>query len=381
MSKTNTQLKDISLSDKFTAEKDRVFINGTQALARIIMLQKNFDAKQGLDTQGYVSGYRGSPLGMLDLTLWQQKKVLADSGVVFQPGLNEDLAATSIWGTQQIYFFPDPKVDGVYAMWYGKEPGVDRSSDILRHGNMAGSHKNGGVLVVMGDDHPGKSSTIVNQSEPLLSTLGIPVLYPSNVQEIIDFGLLGWQLFRYSGLWVGLKTVNETVEQTQTAAANNLAKLMAYKDEYEVARLYTSDKFKQQLNEQFEPGYKLKFNLAPPLLSKKDKLTGLPRKSEYGGWIMSGFKVLTKLKGLRGSALDIFGYTDERKSERQLISDYQADVAFATTKLAGELNNEQVQLLGKLLNLPSEIRGFGHVKAKSVKTYYEQRSALLSQLV
>ncbi|WP_448214020.1 indolepyruvate ferredoxin oxidoreductase family protein [Colwellia sp. MEBiC06753] len=209
-------LNDVSLEDKFRLNKGRVFINGTQALARISLIQKELDAKQGLNTRGFISGYRGSPLGMLDMTLWQQKDRLKEQGVVFQPGVNEDLAATAVWGTQQIDFFPDPACDGVYSMWYGKAPGVDRSADVLRHGNTAGSHKNGGVLVVAGDDHPGKSSTVINQSEPLLSTLNIPVLYPSNVDEIVKFGLLGWQMSRYTGLWVGLKTVNETVEQTQS---------------------------------------------------------------------------------------------------------------------------------------------------------------------
>ncbi|MGZ9899931.1 indolepyruvate ferredoxin oxidoreductase family protein [Shewanella gaetbuli] len=208
--------RQISLDDKYELKQGRVFINGTQALARIAFLQKELDEKHGINTQGYISGYRGSPLGMLDMTLWREKSRLAQAGVTFQPGLNEDLAATAVWGTQQLSFFPKPKVDGVFAMWYGKAPGVDRSADAIRHANCAGTDKNGGVLLVFGDDHPGKSSTIVNQSEPLLSSLSVPVLYPANVQEIIQFGLLGWQMSRYTGLWTGLKTVNETVEQTQT---------------------------------------------------------------------------------------------------------------------------------------------------------------------
>ena len=209
-------LRDITLSDKFEVENGRVFITGTQAIARLLLLQKDLDARNGLNTRGYVSGYRGSPMGMLDNTLWREKKRMEAAGVVFNPGVNEDLAATSVWGTQQVAFFPDPKVDGVYAMWYGKAPGVDRSADVLRHGNTAGAAPNGGVLLAVGDDHPGKSSTVVNQSEPLLQALHIPVLYPSNVEEIITFGLLGWAMSRHIGLWVGLKTINETVEQTQT---------------------------------------------------------------------------------------------------------------------------------------------------------------------
>jgi len=214
----NPPLMDVALSDKFEKSEGRIFVSGTQALARLALIQRQLDQHKGLNTRGFISGYRGSPLGMLDNTLWREKKRMAEAGVVFQPGVNEDLAATAVWGTQQLEFFPDPLVDGVYAMWYGKAPGVDRSADVMRHGNHFGTHKHGGVLVAVGDDHPGKSSTVVNQSEPIFAALGMPVLYPCDVQEIIDFGLLGWQLSRYSGLWVGLKTVNETVEQTQTVS-------------------------------------------------------------------------------------------------------------------------------------------------------------------
>ncbi|MEP5765127.1 MAG: indolepyruvate ferredoxin oxidoreductase family protein [Halieaceae bacterium] len=216
----NPQLLDVDLSDKFEIDEGRILISGTQALARLPLVQRQLDQNMGLNTRGFISGYRGSPLGMLDNTLWREKKRMDEAGVVFQPGVNEDLAATAVWGSQQLDFFPEPLVDGVYAMWYGKAPGVDRSADAMRHGNSFGTHKHGGVLLAVGDDHPGKSSSIVNQSEPLLAALKIPVLYPSNVQEIMDFGLLGWQLSRYCGLWVGLKTVNETVEQTQTVSVD-----------------------------------------------------------------------------------------------------------------------------------------------------------------
>lgn len=215
-------LKDVTLSDKFELDDGPVLISGTQALARIALIQRQLDQQRGLNTRGFISGYRGSPLGGLDATLWREQERMEAAGVVFQPGVNEDLAATAVWGTQQLDSFPDPLVDGVYAMWYGKAPGVDRSSDPMRHGNHFGTHKNGGVLVVVGDDHPGKSSTVVNQSEPLLRALDIPTLYPADVQEIIDFGLLGWEMSRYSGLWVGLKTTNETVEQTQTVGLNTV---------------------------------------------------------------------------------------------------------------------------------------------------------------
>ncbi|TDG13421.1 indolepyruvate ferredoxin oxidoreductase family protein [Seongchinamella unica] len=221
MTSDNPVLQSVSLADKYDKSEGRVFISGTQALARLALVQREIDTRAGLNTRGFISGYRGSPLGTLDSVLWREHKRLDAAGVVFQPGVNEDLAATAVWGSQQLDFFPDPQVDGVYALWYGKAPGVDRSADAIRHGNNFGTHKHGGVLVVVGDDHPGKSSTVVNQSEPMFAAMQIPVLYPSDVQEIIDFGLLGWQLSRYCGLWVGLKTVNETVEQTQTVTVHS----------------------------------------------------------------------------------------------------------------------------------------------------------------
>jgi indolepyruvate ferredoxin oxidoreductase len=197
-------------------------LSGTQALVRLLALQRDRDRAAGLDTRGFVSGYRGSPLGGLDTELERAMRNNALDGIHFEPGLNEDLAATAVAGTQQIAQL-DATCDGVFAMWYGKGPGVDRSADALRHGNLAGSAPNGGALVVFGDDHPGKSSTVPNQSEPLLAALGIPVLYPADVGEVIAFGLAGWQLSRFSGLWVGLKLVNETAETTGTVDLERLA--------------------------------------------------------------------------------------------------------------------------------------------------------------
>lgn len=211
-----TALRSVSLQDKFEARGGHVFISGTQALIRAVLMQRERDAAAGLNTGGYVSGYRGSPMGGLDSTAYRERERLERAGVVFRPAVNEELAATALWGTQQLDAVPDPRVDGVFGLWYGKGPGVDRSGDALRHGNMAGSHPNGGVLVAYGDDHPGKSSTVAHQSEQTLAALSIPSLYPASVHEFIEYSLLGWALSRYSGLWVGLKCVNETVEQTAT---------------------------------------------------------------------------------------------------------------------------------------------------------------------
>jgi len=214
----NIALRDVSLSDRYTQASGTLFLSGTQALVRLLLVQAERDRKAGLNTSGFVSGYRGSPLGGLDMELWKTRDMLKKASIVFQPGVNEDLAATSVWGTQQIDSVPGKIVDGVFAMWYGKGPGVDRSGDPFKHGNYAGTTENGGVLVVFGDDHPGKSSTVAHQSEQALAANLMPVLYPANVQEIMEFGIHGWAMSRYSGLWVGLKTVNETVETTSTVS-------------------------------------------------------------------------------------------------------------------------------------------------------------------
>ena len=207
---------DITLDDKYDRERGRVLLSGTQALVRLPLMQRARDAAAGLNTAGYVSGYRGSPLGGYDLQLTAAAARLAAQHVRFAPGVNEDLAATAIWGTQQAGLLPGAKYDGVFAIWYGKGPGVDRSGDPIKHANRMGTAPHGGVLVLFGDDHPGKSSTISHQSEQALAANGVPVLYPASVQEFLDFGLHGFALSRHAGVWVGFKCVNETVEATAT---------------------------------------------------------------------------------------------------------------------------------------------------------------------
>jgi len=205
-------LRAVELGDKFTLESGQVFVTGIQALVRLPMLQNQSDRLRELNTAGYVTGYRGSPLGALDQQLALAAEHLDQHQVQFQPAVNEDLAATAVWGTQQVGLGGDGRFDGVFAMWYGKGPGVDRSGDSLRHGNLAGSSRYGGVLVIMGDDHACESSTTAHQSEYSLINTFIPVLNPAGVQDLIDFGLYGWALSRYSGCWVGLKSVHDTVE-------------------------------------------------------------------------------------------------------------------------------------------------------------------------
>ncbi len=202
----------ISLDDKYTQTNGHVFMTGTQALVRLPLLQHMRDKAAGLNTAGYVSGYRGSPLGGLDQALAKAEKFLAASHIKFQPGLNEELAATAVWGTQQVNLFPGARYDGVFALWYGKGPGVDRSCDVFKHGNAAGTWKHGGVLVLAGDDHAAKSSTLAHQSEHTLAACLIPTLHPSNVQEYLDYGLHGLAMSRYSGAWVAMKCVTDVVE-------------------------------------------------------------------------------------------------------------------------------------------------------------------------
>ncbi|RKE34027.1 hypothetical protein B0G76_0001, partial [Paraburkholderia sp. BL23I1N1] len=207
-------LSSVTLDDKYTLERGRAYMSGIQALVRLPMLQQERDQAAGLNTAGFISGYRGSPLGGLDQSLWKAKQHLAAHQVVFQPGVNEDLAATAVWGSQQVNLYPSAKYDGVFSMWYGKGPGVDRSGDVFKHGNSAGSAQHGGVLVLAGDDHAAKSSTLAHQSEHIFKACGLPVLFPSNVQEYLDFGLHGWAMSRYSGLWVAMKCVTDVVESS-----------------------------------------------------------------------------------------------------------------------------------------------------------------------
>ena len=213
MAATAVALKDVSLDDKYTATDGRVFLTGIQALIRLPLMQHQRDKAAGLNTGGFISGYRGSPLGGLDLNLWRAKKFLKENQIHFEPGLNEDLAMTAVLGTQQLNFFPDATVDGVFGMWYGKGPGLDRSGDALRHGNAHGSYKNGGVLICVGDDHAASSSTVVHQTDHIFSSVMMPLLFPSSVQEMLDYGLLGWAMSRYSGCWVGFKSVAEVAER------------------------------------------------------------------------------------------------------------------------------------------------------------------------
>jgi indolepyruvate ferredoxin oxidoreductase len=208
-------VREVSLSDKFDLASGTIFITGKQALSRVPLLQRELDNRRGLHTAGYISGYRGSPLGTIDNELQKIADRLKAADIVFEPGLNEDLAMTAVWGSQQLDFVPGRRVDGVFGMWYGKGPGVDRSGDAIKHANMSGTHPNGGVLLVFGDDHAGKSSSLAHQSDLALAAHEVPILYPSDVHDIFKFGLAGFAMSRECGLLAGLKLVNETADCTQ----------------------------------------------------------------------------------------------------------------------------------------------------------------------
>ncbi|WP_416400955.1 indolepyruvate ferredoxin oxidoreductase family protein [Alicycliphilus denitrificans] len=214
-------LEAVTLEDKYTLGQGRAFMSGVQALVRLPMLQRQRDAAAGLNTAGFISGYRGSPLGGYDQALWSARKHLADNHIVFQPGVNEELGATAVWGTQQLDLYPQSrKYDGVFGIWYGKGPGVDRSGDVFKHANMAGTARHGGVIAVAGDDHISKSSTAAHQSDHIFKACGLPVFFPSTVQDILDMGLHAFAMSRFSGLWSGMKTVQEVVESSASISVD-----------------------------------------------------------------------------------------------------------------------------------------------------------------
>lgn len=214
-------LESVTLDDKYSLPTGQAFMSGVQALVRLPMLQRTRDALAGLNTGGFISGYRGSPLGGYDQALWAAKKHLQAQNIVFQPGVNEELGATAVWGTQQLDLYPQSKkFDGVFGIWYGKGPGVDRCSDVFKHANMAGTAKHGGVIALAGDDHIAKSSTAAHQSDHIFKACGLPVFFPSSVQDILDMGLHAFAMSRFSGVWAGMKTIQEIVESSASISVD-----------------------------------------------------------------------------------------------------------------------------------------------------------------
>jgi len=226
--------RDYTLEHRYTRNDGRIYLSGVQALVRLPLMQHQRDVAAGLNTGGFVSGYRGSPLGGLDLELWRARKYLEAAKVKFVPGLNEDLGATMVWGTQQTNLFPGANVDGVFGMWYGKGPGVDRSGDVFKHANAAGTSRHGGVLALAADDHACRSSTLPHGSEEEFVSAMMPVLNPAGVQDILDMGLLGWAMSRYTGRWIGFKTIAETVESSASVDVNPFARRIVLPEDFEM---------------------------------------------------------------------------------------------------------------------------------------------------
>jgi indolepyruvate ferredoxin oxidoreductase len=226
----NTPLDNYDLQDRYVREQGRVFLTGTQALVRLPMLQRKRDLKRGLNTAGFISGYRGSPLGAYDQELWRARSFLDEHDIQFLPAINEDLAATAILGTQQVESEQEREVDGVFSIWYGKGPGIDRAGDALKHGNAYGSSPHGGVLVVAGDDHGCVSSSMSHQSDVAFMAFFMPTLNPASVGEYIEYGLYGFEMSRYSGTWVGFKAVSETVESAASVDLESFREFTAPQD-------------------------------------------------------------------------------------------------------------------------------------------------------
>jgi indolepyruvate ferredoxin oxidoreductase len=223
-------LAPVALDDKYRLDEGRVYLTGTQALVRLCLLQRRRDRAHGYDTAGLVTGYRGSPLGTVDKEFWRAESFLKPHHVTFQAAVNEDLAATALWGSQQLHLFPGARYDGVFGAWYGKGPGVDRSGDVFRHANLAGTSPLGGVLVLTGDDPGCKSSTVPSSSEYALMDAQIPFFHPANVHEILEYGLYGWALSRFAGVWVGLKAVADNVDSSASVLADPGVRVTTPKD-------------------------------------------------------------------------------------------------------------------------------------------------------
>ena len=245
-------LAAVSLDDKYTASSGRAFMTGIQALVRLPLMQRERDLAAGLNTAGFISGYRGSPLGGYDQALWRADAYLKEHHVRFVPGVNEDLALTAAWGSQQLHLYPDARYDGVFAVWYGKGPGVDRSGDVFKQGNGHGTARHGGLLAIAGDDPAAKSSTSPHQTEHTFIGASMPVLVPADVQEFIDLGLYGFALSRFSGLWVGFKTLSDNAESTAIVDIDPSRPAIVVPEDFEapadgLSLRWPDDRFEQEI--------------------------------------------------------------------------------------------------------------------------------------
>lgn len=274
----------ITLEDKYTATSGKVFMNGTQALVRLPMVQLRRDKEAGFNTGAFISGYRGSPVGGFDFALQAAKHHLKKQDIVFQPGVNEELAATAIWGAQQLSLSPGAKKDGIVGIWYGKGPGVDRSGDALRHANAFGTHPLGGVLAIAGDDHMGKSSTVLHQSDHGFISTSIPMLYPTSVQEFTEMGLLGIAMSRYTGTWTGYKVTSDTIETTGVIDLSAEQRKFIIPDDFELPEgglniRWPDDRF---LQDQRLIDHKINAVLAFARVNQVDQHILAPKKARFG---------------------------------------------------------------------------------------------------
>ncbi len=310
------------LKDRYKSGLDRVFLTGTQAIVRIMLMQAEMDKRDGLNTAGFVSGYRGSPLGGVDQEMWRASKVLDAAKVKFLPAINEELGATAVLGTQQVETDPDKQVEGVYSMWYGKGPGVDRAADALKHGNAYGSSAKGGVLVVAGDDHGCVSSSMAHQSDVALMDWFMPTLNPASVSEFEEFGLYGYALSRYSGMWVGFKAISETVESAESCTVKPLPTFVK-PDDFEIPDVGVHYRWPDLPGPQIENRMVIKkeavlaFARANPI----DKTIRNPAKARFG--------VVTTGKGHLDlmEALDLLGI-DEKRCEELGIGIYKVGMVW-----------------------------------------------------
>ncbi|PRC94633.1 indolepyruvate ferredoxin oxidoreductase family protein [Solimicrobium silvestre] len=305
-----SSLAPVSLDDKYTANSGMIYLSGVQALVRLPLIQRQRDLAAGLNTAGFISGYRGSPLGGLDQTLWKTKKFLETQHVKFVPGVNEDLAATAVWGTQQVDLIGPSKYDGVFGMWYGKGPGVDRCGDVFKHMNHAGTSKHGGVILVAGDDHGAYSSTLPHQSDHMFSAAMIPMLYPSNVQEYLDLGLHAWAMSRFSGCVVGFKALADTVESSASIDADPFRLQITIPTDFAMpvgglnARLTTETLgIEARKQEALMQDYKIYAALAYARANKLNHTT-IDSPTAKLGIIASGKSYLDVLEALEGLGID-----------------------------------------------------------------------------
>jgi len=305
LSSTAPVLADVTLDDKYRLQKGRVYLNGIQALVRLTLMQQQRDRKAGLNTAGYVTGYRGSPLGGVDREFHRASDILDEHNVKFHPAVNEDLAATALWGSQQVNMYEGAKFDGVFGMWYGKGPGVDRSGDVFRHANSAGTSPHGGVLLLAGDDPACKSSTVPSQSEHALIDANIPVLNPVNVQEVIDFGLLGWAMSRYSGCWVGMKCITDNVDSSAAVIVDPDRIQIKIPDDFEIPEdglhiRWPDPPAEQELRLQ---GKKIYAALAFARANDLNRVTIDPPKARFG-IVSTGKSYLDTLQALSDLGID-----------------------------------------------------------------------------